>query len=220
MTSIRHNVRRGISMIEVIASTLIVATILLVSLTASSNLMRNQTVANAGVEGQLLACHFLDEVTSLRFEDPGLNRVFGREADESAALRTTLDDVDDYHGLVLSPPTDRQGVLLSGYVGWSVAWTVSPADTTPVGFVDVVNVEAPLRQVCVVCTSPTGTVTNAKAIVSRTASTLDSSIAHQRLIKLSVTRSGAADIEVVTPLRNHPSSIDNHPLSSELQNVE
>ncbi len=206
-----HNRRRsGISMIEVIASTLIVSTILIVSLTASSNLMRNQATVNAGVEGKRLACRFLDEVTSMGFEDPDLGHVFGPEADEIIVPRTSLDDVDDYHGLGLSPPTDRQGEALAGFSGWTVSIQVTPADTTPTGYTEVANFDAPLRQITVVCTSPSGVVTTGQAIVSQTSSTLDTTLAHQRQFGLSVSLAGSSlagssNVEVTVPLRNNPS---------------
>ncbi len=197
--------RHGISMIEVIASTLIVSTILIVSLTASSNLMHNQATVNAGVQGKVLACRFLDEITSMQFEDPSLERLFGPETDETIASRTSLDDVDDYHGLNLSPPTDRQGVALSGFSGWSVSILVSHSDASPNGYTEVANFDAPLRQVTVVCTSPSGVVTTGRAIVSQTSSTLDTAIAYQRQVSLSVSLAGSANVDVTVPLRNNPS---------------
>lgn len=205
MTRIHAGNRSGISMIEVIASTLIISTVLIVSLTASSNLMRNQAASSAGVDGKLLACRFLDEVTGQAFVDPSSTSTFGPESDESTVLRTSLDDVDDYHGLLLSPPTGRNGTTLSGYVGWSIAINVLRADTTPTGFAVTADSNAPMKQITVTCTSPSGTVTTATSMISSVSSTLDRQVAHQRQIKLSVSTVGVSDVEVVVPLRNRPS---------------
>ncbi len=197
--------RVGISMIEVVVSTLLVSTILIVSLNASSNLLRNRLTSSESVEGQLLARRYLDEITSLGFMDHDANVVFGAESDESTSDRMTLDDVDDYHGLVLAPPTSRSGNAITGYTGWTVAVSVSPADSTASGFVLSADQSLPLRQIVASCTSPLGGVYTASGFVSQSPSTLDPSLLHQRRRAILMVFPSGQNLEMELPLRNQPS---------------
>ena len=199
--------RRGLSMIEVVVSTLLVATILVVSLTASGNLLRNHSQQQAGVDGKALAAKLLDEVTALAFEDDDVaQRVFGREPDEDAADRSTWDDVDDYHGLALSPPTHRDGETIAGYSDWSLAITVTPAEPTADGVSLSGDATAPLRHIAVRCTSPAGVVHDAEAYVSRVPSDVPGGTAHQRWRSVSLTFPDGTTIDVDAPLKNQPAA--------------
>ncbi len=197
-------VRSGVSMIEVIVSTLLVATVLIVSLTASSNLVRNDVQNITAVDGKLLANFFIDEITSLAFEDQDSVPVFGSEPDETTTSRITLDDVDDYQGLNVSPPTDRSGLTLSEFAGWSVAITVTPAEPTADGFTSVPETTASLRRIVVVCTSATGQTETVEAIVSNVGDTSDRTLLHQRRREISLQFPQGGVIRVDVPLRNYP----------------
>jgi type II secretory pathway pseudopilin PulG len=65
------------------------------------------------VLAQGLAEQFLDELTGLRYAEPGAGPtgILGPESGEIVGQsRASLDDSDDYHGLSLQPPRDRQGL--------------------------------------------------------------------------------------------------------------
>lgn len=196
--------RRGISMIEVVVSTMLVSTIMIVSLTASSNLLRNRSVSTESVNGRLLAGRYLDEITSLSFTDPDANAVFGIEPNELASNRMTLDDIDDYNAMVLSPPTTRSGAAVSGLTGWAVAVSVTPADATLAGYVLSADASVALRQISVTATSPSGKIYTAIGLASRTASTFNPSIVHQRRRAISLSFPNGQSLEMDLPLRNHP----------------
>lgn len=204
MTDRLRLTRRGLSMIEVMVSMLLVASILVVSLTASGNLLHNHTYQSTGVDGKLITSRILDEVTALGFEDPNDDRVFGVEPSENALDRTTWDDVDDYHGLSLSPPTTRDGDVIDGYSGWSLSIAVSPAEPTAEGVIPVADTAAPLRRVTITCTSPTGVTHVAEAFVSNVVTDLADGLPHQRWRSLVLTFPDGSTIDVDTPLKNRP----------------
>ena len=85
--------QRGLTLIEVLISIILVSSMLLVSLAASANLMRNSNSRRDIRQGQLLATQLLDEVTVMDYRDRN-SPVFGLEADELGSDRTTFDDVD------------------------------------------------------------------------------------------------------------------------------
>jgi len=65
------------------------------------------------VLAQGLAESFLDELSGLRYAEPGAGATgsLGPESGELVGTsRTALDDSDDYHALSIQPPRDRQGL--------------------------------------------------------------------------------------------------------------
>lgn len=197
--------RWGVSLIEVMISLVLVSTILLVSLSASGNLLRNDVQRRGANQGQLLAAQLLDEVSSLDFRDR-IDPIHGLESDEDVGDRESFDDVDDYDGYAAAPPTHRDGSTISGYAGWSFAVTVTPADPDATGITTTAADEtSPLRIISVVCTTPTGTTVQASSLVSNVPDNTTQTDSYERWRRLRLTFPDR-EINVTAPLRNNPDS--------------
>lgn len=198
--------RNGVTLIEVMISIVLVSTILLVSLTASANLMRNNSERRNTNLGQQLASQILDEVSSVDFHDP-TSVIFGLEPDESATDRTTFDDVDDYQGYTSSPPSHRDGTAIDGYEGWSFSVSIAAAEADANGITTVnVDAQAPLRLIAVVCTAPDGTTVDAGTLVSNVPSDINDTTSYEKWRRIKLTFPDR-EINVTAPLRNHPEPI-------------
>jgi hypothetical protein len=111
--------RRALSMIEVVASTMIVGMMCVAALnslgaaTRSSESIGNRAVA-IGLANELMA-----EIVQLPYSDPVQSPVFGRESGEPATgPRSSFDDVDDYNGWNASPPQYRSGQNMLQRENW------------------------------------------------------------------------------------------------------
>ncbi len=193
----------GVTLIEVMISIVLVSTILLVSLTASANLIRNASQRRNTNDGQQLAAQLLDEISSMDFLDHS-EPVFGVESDETATDRTTFDDVDDYHTYTSAPPTYRDGTAIDGYDGWSCSVSITPADPDASGIITAgADGRSPLRIIEVVCTSPEGTSIRATTLVSNVPSDRNDTASYERWRRIKLTFPDR-EISVAAPLRNHP----------------
>lgn len=131
--------RRGLSLIEVIASTMIVGLMTVAALdslgaaTRSAESIGNRAVALA------LADELMSEIVQLPYEDPTQTVVFGREPGEAASPRAGFDDIDDYKSWNQSPPQYRDGADIPDRTRWrqranvrlvspTSPWIVSAAD--------------------------------------------------------------------------------------------
>ena len=196
--------RGGLTLLEVVISLILVSTIVLVSITASANLLRNKAVSMHAIEGGDLAFQILDEVTAVQFQEAGNERVFGRETDETATNRSDFDDVDDYHGYTASPPTHRDGTAIKGFDGWSFSVSVSPAQPIASGIAASSDDAAPLRLVTVTCTSPGGDAVSESMLVSEVPSSMSANISQEKWRRLTLSFPDQRKIEVTAPLRNQP----------------
>ena len=104
--------QRGLTLIEVVASTMIVGLMAVAALNAlgaatkSANSIGNRAVA-AGLADELMS-----EILMQPYSDPDGSPVFGHESGESTSVRSAFDDVDDYDGWVASPPQYRDGTVI------------------------------------------------------------------------------------------------------------
>jgi len=129
----RYCHRRGLTLIEVVASTMIVSMMAVAALNAlaaatkSSNSIGNRAVA-AGLADELMS-----EILMQSYSDPDGSPVFGHEFGESTTVRSAFDDVDDYDGWNASPPQYRDGTVIPDRSDWrqrvSVVY-VAPANPT------------------------------------------------------------------------------------------
>lgn len=198
--------RRGVTLIEVMVSILLVSTVLLISVNASATLLSNRTQQQTSNHSALLTAQILDEVSAMDFRDR-VDPVFGVEADEIANDRTTFDDVDDYNGYTSAPPTHRDGSVISGYNGWSIAVTVVPADPVAGGLITTSASESsPLRVIGVVCTTPQGTTINGTTLVSDVPSNVPNTASYEQWRRIEL-RFPNRELNVTAPLRNLPDSI-------------
>ena len=120
--------RPGLSLVEVIVSTLLVGLLLTASLLSVGSAARTTTAATETCDAMYLAQQLLEEISILPYEDPNQTPVFGMESGEnsSPAARTQADDIDDFAGWSESPPKDRNGNNLPNYSGWSRTVNVIP----------------------------------------------------------------------------------------------
>ena len=197
--------RQGVTLLEVIISLILVSTIILVSITASANLIRNKSISMESVRGHDLAFQILDEVTAARFEDADDDeRTFGREGSETATNRTDFDDVDDYHNYFSSPPVHRDGSPVAGLAGWSFSVTVEPAQATTGGIVTTDDTAAPLKLVMVTYVAPSGLTDAESMLVSEVPTNLPDNTASENWRSVTLTFPNGRSIDVSGPLRNAP----------------
>lgn len=183
-------------------SMILVSTVLLVSLTASANLLRNGAVSRSAIEAERLGIQILDEISSRDFLDRDLP-VFGLETGEVAANRTTYDDVDDYNGYVSDPPTHRDGTDIDGFSDWTFSVTVTPAEPVANGIVTSNDDQQPLRVITVTCTDPAGTTTSISTLVSDVPNDASESDSFEKWRRLTLDFSDR-ELTITAPLRNSP----------------
>ncbi|MGB0597139.1 MAG: type IV pilus modification PilV family protein [Rubripirellula sp.] len=204
MNQHRHE---GLTLIEVVVSTLLVSTIMLTSLAASANLLRNQAATRAKTEAQTLGTQILDEITAQDFEDR-IDAQFGLEPDESLDDRMTFDDIDDYQKYGEANPTHRDGTAINGFADWTYEIEVLMVEA---GENSVTSKEAdsgsPLRLIRVRCISPEGAEFTSTALVADCATDAPSTTSYEkwRRIKLQFED---REISLATPLRNQPQATD------------
>jgi type II secretory pathway pseudopilin PulG len=118
------NRSRGLTLVEVVASTMIVGLMAVATLNAlgaatkSANSIGNRAVA-AGMADELMS-----EIMMQSYSDPDGSPIFGRESGESN-VRSAFDDVDDYNGWNASPPQYRDGTTIPDRTGWRQRVTVA-----------------------------------------------------------------------------------------------
>ena len=202
----RRRARAGVTLVEVVVSTILVATVLLISITASANLLRNQSRQFAAVDSVEVLSRLLDEVTAMEFREPDGESTFGPEPDEPPGDRQHFDDVDDYHGLQMSPPTHRNGSPIEGFETWSAEFTVVRARSSGDGVapVDDVDGDAPLRIITAALVDPTGRRWEQSAWVADVPVAVPEDEAYERLRHIELRFPGRPDVNLTVPLRNRP----------------
>jgi type II secretory pathway pseudopilin PulG len=135
MNKQRSTNRMALSLIEVVAATMIVGMMAVATLNAlgaatkSSNSIGNRAIALG------LADELMSEIMQQPYSDPDGSNTFGHESGEATSPRSAFDDVDDYNGWNVSPPQYRDGTVIQQRTGWRqhVAVTlVSPTNPTQV----------------------------------------------------------------------------------------
>lgn len=149
--------RRGITLAEVVVSTLLVGILMVAALSSVGAAARSWIAASEASDGHALARQLLDEITSQGYED-AVSPVFGPEAGETLAVgvRSGLDDVDDYLNWSDSPPKDRSGVAIPGFGGWTRLADVVKLKSDSREVLPDNATDQGLRLVTVTVTSPTG----------------------------------------------------------------
>lgn len=117
--------RLGLSLIEVVAATMIVGLMAVATLnglgaaTKSSNSIGNRAIASA------LADEIMSEILQQAYTDPDGSNTFGHESGEPTSPRSAYDDVDDYDGWNVSPPQYRDGTAIANRTNWRERVTVT-----------------------------------------------------------------------------------------------
>ena len=185
-------------------SLILVSTILLVTITASANLFRDQSAQHESVRVHELLGVFLDEVAVRDFRDPDANRAFGLEDDEMASDRMTFDDVDDYDQYTVTPPTFHDNATIGGFDGWTVQVSVQRATPSANGLTFTADDVSPLRLVTVTATGASGIPISESILISEINSDLAPNTTHDRLRRLNLSFSADRQVTVSVPLINQP----------------
>ena len=139
-SEIRNPKSRALTLVEVVASTMIVSMMAVATLNAlgaatkSSDSIGNRAIALG------LADELMSEIIQLPYSDPEGSAVFGRETGESASPRSAFDDIDDFGGWTASPPQYRDGTTIPDRTNWrqTVAITrVTPSNPATTSGVDL-----------------------------------------------------------------------------------
>jgi type II secretory pathway pseudopilin PulG len=135
-SEIRNPISRALTLIEVVASSMIVSLMAVAALNAlgaatkSANSIGNRAIA-AGLADELMS-----EILMQPYSDPDGSATFGRESGESASPRSAFDDIDDYNGWNVSPPQYRDGTVIPDRTNWRQRVTITrvipatPSQTT------------------------------------------------------------------------------------------
>jgi MSHA pilin protein MshD len=119
-------VRAGFTVIEgAIASIVLGLLVGAVANSVSAAAASRQRLADNS-RGALLAEDLMTEIVQLDYAEPSnFSAPLGTDSGEvSGSSRALFDDVDDYHGLVESPPRAQDGTVISGLSGWTRQTTV------------------------------------------------------------------------------------------------
>lgn len=123
--------RAGFSLFEVVGALLITA----VLITASSRTIAAAKMRERRTLDQIseiyLANELLNETQLQAFSEPDDVPVFGLEAGESGSNRLLYDDIDDYNGLIESPPKRRDGTAWSEFSAVTRSVKVDWVSDTP-----------------------------------------------------------------------------------------
>ncbi len=176
--------RRGLSLAEVVVSTLLVGLLLTAALTSVGAAARSTLAAAEESEAVALARQLLDEITALPYEDPDQLPEFGLESGETgpAGARTFCDDVDDYRNWDDSPPKDREGTEIPGYTGWKRTAHVEKLHADDHKVMPDSRSDSGLRLVTVAVITPSGKTTTLQAYRVETGGSLQPKGVDQTLI--------------------------------------
>ena len=150
--------RRAAGMTEVVVATVIVGMMIVAALNAAGMVFKTQRLNADKLTGPGLAQDLMAEVMAMPYIEPQVpSGSIGLDAGESAANRSTFDDVDDYHNLSSADARSKDGTARTGYTGWSQTATVAYAD--PATGVASGSTDTGLKRITVTVTSPTGVAT-------------------------------------------------------------
>ena len=131
--------RAGLSLIEVVASTMIVGVMAVAALnslgaaTRSSHSIGNRAVAIG------LADELMSEILQAEYSEPSGAASLGPDSGEVGGPRSAFNDVDDYDGWNRSPPHYRDGTPMPDRDDWRHRVEVNyvlPADSTQTALSD------------------------------------------------------------------------------------
>lgn len=197
---------RAFTIVEAVLCMVVISLMLAAAFSVSGQSARARLVISEQRTADLLSRRLLAEILQKRYrEQPVPNQA--PEAGEDQRIRLSLDDVDDFNGLDLSPPTDASDVPIPGAANWKqrvrvelvrfdVASKRIVASATDVG----------LKLITVTTTSPRGVVSTVTALrcdrgladlYTPDAGSLRSAI-------LTLTPTGGAPMSAQVPLLNSP----------------
>ena len=158
--------RRGLSLVEVVISTLLVGVLLVGSMNMVASAFRSWQSDADRVDGHALANELMGEILQAFYEDQEeATTALGCEPSEPGSSRAAFDDVDDFDGWSSSPPAGRDGTPLTNSMGWKRTVQVEWVDPSDLG--EVSAAETGVKRVTV--TAEYGGVPQASLVALRTA---------------------------------------------------
>ena len=153
----KHN-RQGLSLIEVIVSSLLVGLVVVGSLDMLGASVRTQAVASDLSLGPILAEQLIAEMMAIHYGEPDGAEALGLDGAETNTNRKDFDDLDDYKNWTASTIQTKDGTPIPGATGWTRAANVWWANRDN-GNLAIVIAETDLKRFRVTVTSPDGVVT-------------------------------------------------------------
>ena len=126
----RHVLRRGITIVEVTISMVIISVLAVAALNTVGMARKGQKTLSDRARGEQLAIDLINEILVQTYMAYDTVDVFGLEAGKSNANRSQFTDVDDYNGWTESPMQDRSGNAITGTTGWTRSVIVQWANPT------------------------------------------------------------------------------------------
>ncbi|MBT4863611.1 MAG: hypothetical protein HON53_00635 [Planctomycetaceae bacterium] len=159
--STEPNNRRGLSLIEVVVSTLLVGLVLVTSMKTVGGVIRTWQVSEEQHDGMALAVELMTEVLQARYiEEGGSDKFLELETGESATDRSAWDDTDDYDDWSASPPKSKDNTSLTDYTGWTRAINVQKVHSNdPTSALNDNADDQGLRKITITVTAPDSTQT-------------------------------------------------------------
>lgn len=160
--------RRGLTMMEVVISTVLVALTLTGALQAAAGVAQRRERAADRAVASALVDEVIAAATFLPFMDPDaetLDPISPGASEDGVSRWGAFDDVDDWHGWSASPPQHIDGTPRTGFEGWTRSVTVEFVDPAAP---DVVS-KAPTRVKRLTVTASRGGAVRATATMLRTA---------------------------------------------------
>lgn len=144
--------RPGFTLAEASISVLLVGLLMASALTSLGASKRREGDTISRLKGEQLAGALMNEILMLTFQEPdtSVDPVFGPEPGESTGNRLLFDDVDDYANWTSSPPSDRSGIEIPGFSGWTSSVNVIWADPLTLGSTASINTD--LKKITVTAT--------------------------------------------------------------------
>jgi prepilin-type N-terminal cleavage/methylation domain-containing protein len=151
--------RRGMTLAEVVISTLLVSVLMLAALGSVGTAAISYRTSAAQADGADVAGELLAEILAMSYADPqSPTNAIGLDSGESTSgNRVTLDDIDDYHGFSESTLRTRAAASIPNYSGWSRSVVVERVSATdPSTTLSGGAPDSGLKRIRVIATGPSG----------------------------------------------------------------
>ncbi len=156
--------RAGISLIEVVVSTVIVAFVITAAMQTVANAVTARSRTYELQLGPSLARGLMGEITKNPYSDPDtLSSSIGTETGEGINNRADFDDVDDFDGWSSASPVKPDGTAIPVGAGWQRSVSVSFLEPATLS---ITSSDMGLKKIVVTATSPSGKATVLEALKS------------------------------------------------------
>lgn len=122
---IRHRQARGLSMVEVVLSMILVGFLIASTMDLVGPMVRSNSHSADKLVAYSLADELSKEIATHFYSDPDISGSppLGVDGTENASVRSDFDDIDDYNGWSSSPPKTSSNIVNTRLTGWK-RWVV------------------------------------------------------------------------------------------------